>query len=61
MAKLAKAAKKKDGKVIEEEKLQSIITPNTAQSNVHPSDVVVSRQKTELNLEQENKIPAGVI
>ena len=61
MAKLAKAAKKKDGKVIEEEKLQSINTPNKAQSNVHPSDVVVSRQKTELNLEQENKIPAGVI
>jgi len=60
MAKLAKAAKKKDGKVIEEEKL-SINTPNKAQSNAHPSEVVVSRQKTELNLEQENKIPAGVI
>ena len=60
MAKLAKAAKKKDGKVIEEEKL-SINTPNKAQSKANPSDVVVSRQTTELNLEQENKIPAGVI
>ena len=58
---MAKAARKKDGPVIEEEKL-SVSTPNKAQSNTTSSEIAgSSRQKTEINLEQENRIPAGVI